>query len=247
MRISTASEARDFAKKLSAFVRDGYLNDALKVLRSILDHRTPFRLLDIIGWEFGKLEEGTLYRLLERISRLKAEGGWVIIAAALHERLETALLPSLEMAQKYIIQADKWYACDTFGERVLGPAILNHFDLSLQHLESWRSHENCWVRRSLGVSVHFWAKRTRSEDAVKEKRIHLLEFLSPMLPDKDRNTARGVGWALKTLGRYNPQLVHDFMYKQIHVKNLKLPAVVIRKALKFLPYELKSNIRSGGK
>jgi len=37
------------------------------------------------------------------------------------------------------------------------------------------------------------------------------------------------------------------MYEQIQVKNMKLPAVVIRKALKFLPDELKSSIRSGGK
>jgi len=241
MLLKTAGDAREFAKNLTPLIRNQDFLKAGENLSAVLNQRTPFRLLDIIGWELGLLDESLLHIILNQIANMDKEGGWVIIAAALHEQLSVSLCPILEKAQSFIIQADVWYACDTFGERVVGQAIWKRFNSALKCLDNWRYHQNKWVRRSIGVGVHFWAKRTKSNAGEKDNRLRLLEFLSPMMSDEDNHTARGVGWGLKTLGRYNPVLVHDFLISQVIIKKRDIPSVVVRKALKFLPSDLKNN------
>jgi len=152
---------------------------------------------------------------------------------------------ALEDSRKYIAHAAVWYGCDTLGERVPGPALAAQFQPSLEILSDWRGDPDAWVRRALGVAGHFWAKRSRGLPGGAAQAQALLDFFSPMLEEKDPDAAKGVGWALKTCGRYFPEVTQAWLEEQLLVRGRRPAAIVKRKALKFLPADFKRKVEGG--
>lgn len=245
MLLETSAQAREFGSRTAHELESAGCNAAARLLNEILSERTPFRLLDIVGARLSQSDAGRVNELLDAIAAQGSEGGWVVIASALRERLDTNLDGSLEASRGFIVQADIWYGCDIFGERVPGPALLSHFEESLDCLAGWRADENRWVRRSVGVAGHFWAKRRRGDAQFNSQARRLLDFFSPMLEDRDMDAAKGVGWALKSMGRYYPQIAGAWLEEQLLVKRRKPAAIVKRKALRFLPDEIKKKFQDG--
>ena len=203
----------------------------------MLAERTPFRLLDRIGMPVGSLGLPVIDSFLEKIAAGKTEGGWVVIASALGQQLTPDPSESLTFCRKFIIAADVWYAADTFGERVSGPALVSCFDQAIKWLTPWRNDESHWVRRNIGVAVHLWTKRTRGSSDKSSQAEVLLDFLEPMFEEKDIHAVKGIGWALKTLGRYYPDILTPWLEKQIVIRQRQTRSVMIRKAHTYLSDE----------
>ena len=235
-------EARELGKGIAALVQAGQMTQAYALLSPVLAERTPFRLLDCIGEAVGAgpLEEaGPGYDrranvFLERIAADKTEGGWVVIASALGKQLDRDPVGAFARCREYIIAADVWYATDILGERVPGPALVADFQPSLDLLAPWREDANRWVRRTVGVAVHFWAKRSRGAEEYTARAEALLAFLEPMFEEWDMDAVKGVGWGLKTLGKHYPDLVADWVAQQVGRRHR---ALMLRKALTYLSDE----------
>lgn len=241
--MSSSSNARNFTETLINSLQSHGVEAAYPLLDEILKEGTPFRLLDIIGAGIGKIPSVQTDHFLQRIARQKREGGWVVIASALRENLDDSLPCTLEKCRGFIVQANIWYGCDTFGERVIGPALLSQFDRSLDILQPWREDPNRWVRRAVGVGGHFWAKRKKGAPTSFTECAELLDFFISMLADRDLDAAKGIGWALKTLGRYYPAMVRDLLVFLIHDRGQRIHPVIKRKTTKFLPMEMKQELQ----
>jgi len=230
-------EARELGGRIAALVQAGQIAQAYDLLAPVLAERTPFRLLDRIGEAVGagSLEtacpeyDRRANAFLGRIAADKTEGGWVVIASALGARLDRDPEGALARCREYIITADVWYATDILGERVPGPALVADFQPALDLLAPWRGDANRWVRRTVGVAVHFWAKRSRGQLASQSEA--LLAFLEPMFEEWEMDAVKGVGWGLKTLGRHYPDLVADWLSQQVGRRHR---ALMLRKALTYL-------------
>ncbi|MFZ5909590.1 MAG: DNA alkylation repair protein [Chloroflexota bacterium] len=208
-------EARLLGQQACELVDAGRIADAYALLASTLAERTPFRLLDVIGEQTGAGLLETVNPFLEYVALQGTMGGWVVIASALKGQLERDLPGAFARSQKYIILADVWYATDILGERVPGPALVTDFDHALAALSPWRVDGNRWARRTVGVAVHFWAKRSRGDAGLSMQARRLLSFLEPMFEERATDAIKGVGWGLKTLGKYYPELVSAWLEKQI--------------------------------
>ena len=235
-----AQEAKELGKRIAALVQGGQIAQAYTLLAPVLAERTPFRLLDRIGEAVGAgpLEEACpeyerrVNAFLERIAADRTEGGWVVIASALGGQLDRDPAGALARCREYIITADIWYATDILGERVPGPALVADFQPTLDLLAPWREDANRWARRTVGVAVHFWAKRSRGKHAAQAEA--LLAFLEPMFEERDTDAVKGVGWGLKTLGRHYPDLVADWLAQQV---GRRPRALMLRKVLMYLSDE----------
>ena len=139
-----------------------------------------------------------------------------------------------------MIAADVWYGADILGERVPGPGLVTHFEVATLLLQPWRNHPNRWVRRAVGVAVHFWAKRSKGNPDLDTQAASLLNLLEPMFSEWEMDAVKGVGWGLKTLGRYYPELMVDWLPKQTHRKHR---AIILNKAMKFLSEEQKLRVK----
>jgi len=235
----TTKEAEHLGELLATLVQAGSLNRAFEQLTPILTERTPFRLLDRIGQAIGSADSETVNKFLERIAAKKTEGGWVVIASALEKQLDCDPTSAYNHCRKYIIAADVWYGADIFGERVPGPALVNDVPSGLQLLSPWREDENRWVRRAVGVAAHFWAKRSRGVAELASETENLLTFLEPMFSEWEIDVVKGVGWGLKTLGRYYPGLMVDWLPKQLHRRHR---ALMVRKALTYFSEEQREQV-----
>lgn len=210
---------------------------AYGLLAPVLGERTPFRLLDRIGRSAGGGSASNVDALLDRIAAARTEGGWVVIASVLGSILDRDLDGAFARCRTYVIDADVWYGADILGERVPGPALLTHYDASLVLLGPWRQDHNRWVRRTVGVAVHFWAKRSRGAPELRTEAETLLAFLEPMFEEWEMDAAKGVGWGLKTLGRHYPDLVADWLLEQVVRCQRRHRALMLRKATTYLTDE----------
>jgi len=232
-------EARELGRRIATLVQAGEMEEASAILRPILANPLAFRLLDQIGAPLGTLPFETTDPFFDWLSRLKAEGAWVVIASALRQKISGDLPGAMERARRYIILADIWYATDIFGERVPGPALVSNFQPALDKLGPWREDPNRWVRRSVGVAIHFWAKRTRDSAGSHAQTETLLEFLSPVFKERDDDAVKGFGWGLKTLGRYHPDQVGGWLENQAAHYGRPARELMLQKTLTYLPAETK--------
>jgi 3-methyladenine DNA glycosylase AlkD len=235
-------EARELGYRIGALVADGQMVEAADSLAPILAQRTPFRLLDLIGEKIGAGPTRQVDLFLDRIASGRTEGGWVVIASALKAQLDDNLEVTFSRCRDFIVLADVWYATDILGERVPGPALVSFFIPALEVLTPWRADANPWVRRTVGVAVHFWAKRSRSVPELAPQAGSLLQLLQPMFEEKDVNVVKGVGWGLKTLGRYYPEQTTGWLAERL-AEGRKCRALMLRKALTYLPDENRARVK----
>jgi 3-methyladenine DNA glycosylase AlkD len=239
-----AKDTDELAERVSSAIRSRQPIQAYSLLEPILAERTPFRILDRIGKRIGKNSFDMLNPFLDLISEAGAMGGWVIIGSSLKIRLDQNLEVTFERCRTMIIIADTWYGADILGERVPGPALVGHFESALKALTSWRQDPYRWVRRSVGVSVHFWAKRSRGSVDLIPRAEALLMFLEPMFEEWDIDAVKGVGWGLKTLGKYYPDLLAKWLNVQVFQHQRRHRRPMVTKALTYLPEEYKAKFFS---
>ncbi len=154
-------DAEALGRQLAELIESNRIEAAYTLLAPVLSRPTPFTTLDRIGKTISAGSLSAVNAFLDHIAAHKTLGGWPVIATALRGQLERDLSGAFERCQDYVIAADVWYGADILGERVPGPALVAHFQPTLKILASWREHPNAWVRRTIGVGVHVWAKRSR--------------------------------------------------------------------------------------
>ena len=225
------SDADQLGAQLSALVASGRVEEARQFLAPVLAQRTPFPILERIGRALGATDAVAIGVLLDRIADDRTEGGWVVIAGALGRQLSIGPERALERCRLFIVSADIWYAADIFGDRVPGPFLLDNFEGCLRLLSPWREDPNAWVRRTVGIAAHFWAKRSRGEKSSIPQARALLAFLEPLFSERDLNAAKGIGYGLKTLGKFYPGLLSQWLPAQLRRPHRSL---MLLKALTYL-------------
>jgi 3-methyladenine DNA glycosylase AlkD len=237
--------ARVFGEEIARLVHAGQIDPAYDLLAPVLAERTPFAVLRRIAEPFGRAHAepfgaGPLDRVhafLERVAGDKTEGGWVIIARALEGQLDRDLPGALARCRGFIVAGDVWYAADILGVGVAGRALVAHFEPALDRLAPWREDDNRWVRRAVGTAAHFWAKRARGAAEHLPRVEVLLAFLEPTFGEWEMDAVKGVGWGLKTLGRYYPDRMADWLAGQVVPARRRHRALTLRKALTYLSDE----------
>ena len=68
----------------------------------------------------------------------------------------------------------------------------------------------------------------------------LLSLVSARVEDKRVFVVKGVGWGLKTIGRYQPNLIEG--YVQDVLKTKKVSKLMLRKATKYLDEKTKQKL-----
>jgi 3-methyladenine DNA glycosylase AlkD len=230
-------EARELGRRIAALVQAGQMTQAYVLLAPVLAKRTPFDMLRRIGEPIGAGPLNATRDFLGRIAADKTEGGWVVIAKVLEGQLNRDLAGAFARCRGFVVAADVWYAADILGEGVVGQALVAHFQPALDLLAPWREDANPWVRRTVGVAVHFWAKRSRGATEHTARAEALLTFLEPMFEEWDMTAVKGVGWGLKTLGRHYPDLMADWVAQQVVHRQRRHRALMLRKALTYLSDE----------
>jgi len=227
-----ASAAKDLGRRVADLLQNGQTEAAYGLLTPILAERTPFRWLDRLASAIGGAAPPVLANnLLERIAQDRTMGGWVVMAGVLRPQLKRDAAGVMNRCQALIVRADVWYAADIFGERLPGPSLVLNFKPTLDLLAPWRKDVNRWVRRTVGVAIHFWAKRSGGAPDLNAQAETLLTFLEPMFEEWDLDAVKGIGWGLKTLGRFYPELLTNWLARRVIPEHGRIRALMLRKAL----------------
>jgi 3-methyladenine DNA glycosylase AlkD len=228
-------EAQALGQSISIQLQANRPDQAFALLAPILAKRTPFAMLRRIGAEIGQNPLERVDSLLVRIASAKTEGGWPLIGGVLAAQLTMDLSASLDRCQSFIRGADIWHAADTLGEWVVGQALVDHFQSTLDLLRPWREDPNVWIRRAVGTSVHYWAKRSRGAEELIPQTKTLLSFLEPLFEEQEMVAVKGIGWGLKTLGKHYPDLLSSWLERQVVKGQRPHRSLMLRKATTYLP------------
>lgn len=230
-------EIEQLAEKVVDLTLSGDSEGALHVLKPVLNVKCPFAKLDTLGRHIGKAhthpDTPKFFETFDRIINYNAMGGFVIVGQSLIHFLPDVFDKVMEKSREYIIEGDVWYVCDIIGERSLGHAVVNHFDITVPWLKRFLEDDNKWVKRSVGVSIHFFSKRILDQP---EKTKVLLKVVEPYLEEKQIDFVKGIGWGLKTIGKHHPDILVDFL--KPHMKK-NISRLLIRKAVTYLGEEKK--------
>jgi 3-methyladenine DNA glycosylase AlkD len=235
-----SKDADRLGERILQRITDGDPDGGHALLAPYLERRTPFRLLDRIGMRIGAGPLKKTNSYLDALARGKAIGTWPLIGSALAAQLDRDFEGALARCRKLIILGDVWYAADTLAERMPGAALVNEFDGALAVLAHWRKDRDRWVRKSCGVAVHLWAKRTHGDPRRLPKAKKLLAFLGPLFGEQDVDAVKGIGWALKTLGRYYPDVLAPWLAARVSRARSFRP-LMLRKATTYLPSKDRNN------
>jgi 3-methyladenine DNA glycosylase AlkD len=232
--IVRTKEARQLGAAVLTLIESSRIDHAHALLSPVLAKRTSFRILDCIGEIIGagSLEDVNVF--LDQVADGETVRGWAVIGKVLGTQLERDFEDALERCRNYIITADVWHGADALAERVPGPALVNHFNPAFKAIGLWRDDPNPWVRRAIGTALHFWAKRTRGTSDYIPNAALWLDWVEPMFEERDIKVVKGVGWGLKTLGKYYLQLVTEWLVKQINQKQRQPRRLILRKAMTYL-------------
>jgi hypothetical protein len=232
-------EARELGNQLSELISGGDIGSALSSLEPVLQQKIPFRIVGLIGEALGAMDHSRLFPFLDRVAATHTQGGWVIIGTSLNQAYAQVPIQVLRRCAGYIGLGDVWYAADILGERVPGPALVTDFQNALPQLEIWRASPNPWVRRAVGVAVHFWAKRSRGETALEGQVSEILALMAPLFQEWEMEAVKGIGWGLKTVGKMYPHLLAGWLPVQVGRPHR---AIMLRKALTYLTPEQKEDV-----
>jgi len=216
-----------------------FLND----LRLILDSKCSFHKLDLLGKSIGYALKDSPKILIEGFDKLieyNKMGSYVISSQGLIQLLPDNIELVMEKSRDYILFGNKWYVCDIIGERSVGQSLVDYFEGTLPWIEDFLADENSWIKRTAGVSIHFFSKRIKNDN---EKTLILLKILEPYMGEKQIDIVKGIGWGLKTIGKYHPDLIVSFMRDQLDMKK-KISKIILRKAMTYLPDDKKEEIKS---
>ena len=227
-------EAQELGQSIARLLQEDQPKQAFELLAPILAKRTPFSMLRRIGGEIGQTPMACIGPFLSQIATAKTEGGWPVISGVLAVQLHQDLAGSLARCRSFIREAAVWYAADTMGEWVVGQALIETFRPTLELIRPWRADPDAWVRRSVGTSIHYWAKRSRGEDKLRHQASTLLSFLEPMFEEQETNAIKGIGWGLKTLGKHYPDLLSPWLAEQVIKRQRPYRALMLRKATTYL-------------
>jgi len=228
-----SEQIKSLPEKLSRLILAGDDMTTVETLRPILDGECPFQKLDLLGRQIGEATNSVPKKLLKALDRIidhNAMGGFVIVGQALISLLRNDFDEAMEKSREYIVKGDKWYVTDIIGERSIGQALIEYFDKALPWLRKFLEDENKWVKRSAGVAIHFFSKRIRNEP---EKTKRLLSLVEPHIEVKQADVVKGIGWGLKTIGKYHSEILVPFLKKQLEAKR-KLSKLMLRKATAYL-------------
>jgi 3-methyladenine DNA glycosylase AlkD len=239
--ITNTKEADTLGIQIADLVKAAQIAQASTALGPILSSKIPFRLLDRIGARIGEGPLPETNAFLETIARRKAMGAWPLIGSALAAQFGRDLEGALMRCRAFIILADVWYAADTLAERVPGEALVTDFSRALAVLKAWRSDPDRWVRKSTGVAIHLWTKRSNGEKRHLPKVKRLLAFLAPLFAEEDLDAVKGIGWALKTLGRYYPEATAPWLVRQVGRAH-SVRTLMLRKATIYLAAADRNNV-----
>lgn len=230
-----------FAEEFVTYIQKNQAKAAADSLKPLLNTKCPFSKLDQLGNLIGnkaKDDPTAFLNAFDCIVESQAMGGFVVVGEALAELLATDFDVAMRKSREYIIKGATWYVCDIIGERSIGKATVKHFERTLPYLEGFLGDENKWVKRSAGVAVHFFAKRVR-DNPIKAKA--LLDVLAPHIEERQVDVVKGIGWGIKTMGRFYPDVAVPFLIEQLDAEK-KFSKLMMRKALTYLPADKKAEV-----
>lgn len=205
--ITKKSDIKIIANVLLGKYSNAKQNDFWRIFdEEILQQKVRFPLLEYFAnLLLLEIPDEEQIEFCDRIIDLKREGGYVVIATVLKNRLEKDLNESFEKAVEYFIKGDEWYVCDIIGERVFGVGLLDHFEETFPYLEKIAEHENHWVKRSVGTATHLAVKWGLE----KEKVSQLLDLALKYANTPFFQMKKGIGWGVKTIAKFHPELIHE--------------------------------------
>src|SRR5690606_27867199 len=98
------------------------------------------------------------------------------------------------------------YVCDIIGERVMGHALLTMPYVAIPELKQLAKHEDEWIVRSVGVATNYAVKKGLKKADVQQ----MFALLLTLANTTEFHTKKGVGWAVKTIAKFHPEIVAHY-------------------------------------
>lgn len=113
---------------------------------------------------------------------------------------------ALEIADKWIDEADTWAITDPLCSPTIGSMILRDETVE-KILASWSDSDNFWRRRCSFLPYLYLTLKTQYRPEFASK---ILEAVTPHISDEEFFVGKAAGWVLRELSKREPALVRAY-------------------------------------
>jgi 3-methyladenine DNA glycosylase AlkD len=154
------------------------------------------------------LEGGAGYKLIRDTSRILVRSPKyeetsfaILLTKAFEKDFTSKNLEDLEFW--FLFGITNWAHTDVISGELIYPMLKRNL-IGLKELESWRESERKFQRRAVPVSL---IKHMKARKEVTT----FLEFINPMMMDKEREVQQGLGWFLREAWKVDKVQVEEFL------------------------------------
>ena len=208
MIITRQGDVRErLAPGLAAYREQGLDALAQSLDEHLLSQKVRFPLLEYAARQLIEVvPEQEHLEFAEKIFAIEKTGCYVLIGIFLQYRSRDHYPEALDRAVDFIVRGQEWYICDIIAERVLGVALLERPESTLEYLNQLAKIEDKWAVRSVGVGGHYAVKKGLERHYVEQ----LFQLLLSLSGTTEFHTKKGIGWAAKTTARFHPSLIEKY-------------------------------------
>lgn len=117
---------------------------------------------------------------------------------------EQHIIPeSLPLYERLIVEGAWWDLVDGVAPYLVGPMLVQWPDRVRPVLDCWAAHDDVWLRRSAIIAQLRLKERTDTP--------LLLRYCKLRLADQEFWVRKGIGWALRTHAKIEPEAIRDFV------------------------------------
>ncbi|MDP4235664.1 MAG: DNA alkylation repair protein, partial [Bacteroidota bacterium] len=130
------------------------------------------------------------------------------IGIMLLEQHAKELVPAdLPYLKKMIGGCEGWATLDLIATKILGVLAINYGDPVYSKVRTWTKSRHLWTRRA-AILIHVLPARKKKLNAE-----YALGSFEELLHENDFFIRKAIGWTLREMCRYYPEMVFEFLRK----------------------------------
>lgn len=226
-RLFLDHENPDLALKYARFFREGY--DAYGIPEEMIrDHK---RML-VEKYAFSPLEAAQLGHIFLKTG--KYEFGTLAVMLLKKFRPKFTFEVFQVVRDWFEDGVENWAHSDMICSK-LTPVFLELQIVELEGFADWRSSGSKWTRRAVPVTMLYLRKTADPNQ--------LLDFIEPMMGDREYVVQQGLGWFLKQHWVVRHREVEDFLFRHRNTA----PRLIIQYATEKMPRDKRKRFRKDDK
>ena len=237
----TLIKSRDIAERLVSFFDENRMYEFWRLIdERLLHYKVAERYLEAVEEVLRRrsIEDPDKWLMIcDEIADRQTDSAYHLSSLILGGILTQRMKECFDHSRIYLSDTTRWFSSDVYAVHVVCRGLKHDFTNAIRYLYEFANDSSVWVKRCVGIAVHHYAKSVRD---MPERIAVILDLMKRLIGEKDVRVAKGIGWGLRSIGEFYPDLLVKFAKRNFARK--KVSKLLFRVAVANLSFDAKEEL-----